>query len=124
MEVKKMIENKKGQTPFFEFLMVYGWVILVVLVVLGALVYFNVLNPKNFMSHPVTPSVITEVALKYCEQYENMDLESYTILNDTVQINCFRIEKGTCSQVVNGTEVCTLDIKNVTLTEVYLLSLK
>jgi len=40
---------KKAQAAM-EFLMTYGWAIMVVLVVIGALVYFDVLNPANFLS--------------------------------------------------------------------------
>ncbi|NQV09268.1 hypothetical protein HQ529_05435 [Candidatus Woesearchaeota archaeon] len=38
------MSNKKSQAAL-EFLMTYGWAILVVLVVIGALAYFGVLNP-------------------------------------------------------------------------------
>ena len=114
---------KKGQAAI-EFLMTWGWAVLVVLIAIGALAYFGVLSPDKFTNKPVQQSVITEVAVKYCNQYEDMDLESYTVFNDTVHITCFRLEKGSCVQLGNGTEECTLDIKNVTLTKVYLLSLK
>jgi hypothetical protein len=40
--------NKKGQSAL-EFLMTYGWAILVVLAAIGALAYFGVLNPTNFL---------------------------------------------------------------------------
>ena len=33
-----------------EFLMTYGWAILVVIAAIGALAYFGILNPVNFMS--------------------------------------------------------------------------
>lgn len=39
---------KKGQAAM-EFLMTYGWAILVVLIVIGALAYFGVLNPQQFL---------------------------------------------------------------------------
>ena len=39
---------KKGQAAL-EFLMTYGWAILVVLIVIGALAYFGVLDPKRFL---------------------------------------------------------------------------
>ncbi|MCF7861254.1 hypothetical protein K9M79_03325 [Candidatus Woesearchaeota archaeon] len=42
------MHNKKGQAAL-EFLMTYGWAILVVLVVIGALSYFGVLNPTNLL---------------------------------------------------------------------------
>jgi hypothetical protein len=37
---------KKGQAAL-EFLTTYGWAFLVILVMIGALAYFGVLNPKN-----------------------------------------------------------------------------
>ena len=40
--------KKRGQAAM-EFLMTYGWAILVVLVVIGALAYFGVLNPQQFL---------------------------------------------------------------------------
>jgi len=40
--------NKKAQEGV-EFLMTYGWAILVVLACIGALAYFGVLNPERFM---------------------------------------------------------------------------
>ncbi len=40
--------RKKGQAAM-EFLMTYGWAILVVLVVIGALAYFGVLSPKKLL---------------------------------------------------------------------------
>ncbi len=39
---------KKGQAAM-EFLMTYGWAILVVLAAIGALAYFGVLSPDKFM---------------------------------------------------------------------------
>ena len=39
---------RKGQAAM-EFLMTYGWAILVVLVAIGALAYFGVLNPGQFL---------------------------------------------------------------------------
>ena len=43
-----MVMKKKAQAAM-EFLMTYGWAILVVLVVIGALAYFGVLNPQNLL---------------------------------------------------------------------------
>ena len=40
--------SKKGQAAM-EFLMTYGWAILVVLVAIGALAYFGVLSPGKFL---------------------------------------------------------------------------
>ena len=40
---------KKGQAAL-EFLSTYGWAFLVILVMIGALAYFGVLDPKRFVS--------------------------------------------------------------------------
>ncbi|MBU2638018.1 MAG: hypothetical protein KJ955_03530 [Nanoarchaeota archaeon] len=44
---------KKGQAAM-EFLMTYGWAILVVLVAIGALAYFGVLSPSKFLPNSCT----------------------------------------------------------------------
>lgn len=53
--------EKKGQAAM-EFLMTYGWAILVVLVAIGALAYFGVLNPGRFLpsSCTITPGISCE----------------------------------------------------------------
>lgn len=53
--------KKKGQAAM-EFLMTYGWAILVVLVAIGALAYFGVLNPGRFLpsSCTITPGISCE----------------------------------------------------------------
>ena len=45
--------NKKGQAAM-EFLMTYGWAILVVLAAVAALAYFGVLSPSSFMPEKCT----------------------------------------------------------------------
>jgi uncharacterized protein (UPF0333 family) len=52
---------KKGQAAM-EFLMTYGWAILVVLVVIGALAYFGVLNPRALV--PNRCNIVGEVTCK------------------------------------------------------------
>ena len=44
---------KKAQAAM-EFLMTYGWAILVVLIAIGALAYFGVLNPSRFLPRSCT----------------------------------------------------------------------
>ncbi|MCC7574234.1 hypothetical protein KO361_01450 [Candidatus Woesearchaeota archaeon] len=41
-------KKKKGQAAL-EFLMTYGWAFLVILIVIGAFVYFDVLNPAKLI---------------------------------------------------------------------------
>ena len=65
--------HRKGQAAM-EFLMTYGWAILVVLAAIAALAYFGVLSPEKFLpqkcilqpgiacvSHKVTPTSVTLV---------------------------------------------------------------
>jgi hypothetical protein len=42
------VRSRKAQAAL-EFLTTYGWAILVILVMIGALAYFGVLNPKNIL---------------------------------------------------------------------------
>ncbi len=48
-----MRRSKKGQAAM-EFLMTYGWAILVVLVAIAALAYFGVLRPSRFLPSSCT----------------------------------------------------------------------
>ena len=52
-KVKKMLIGLKGQAAM-EFLMTYGWAILVVLIVIGALAYFGVLSPSTLLPEKCT----------------------------------------------------------------------
>ena len=65
---------KRKSQAALEFLMTYGWAILVVLVVIGALAYFGILNPEGLLpsrctlqtglrcvDHTITPTVVTAV---------------------------------------------------------------
>lgn len=64
-------KTKKSQASL-EFLMTYGWAILVVLVAVGALAYFGVLSPNKFISDKcVLPWGIT------CLDYS---VESYRVI--------------------------------------------
>ena len=48
-----MFMRKKGQAAM-EFLMTYGWAILVVLAAIGALAYFGVLSPEKMVPERTT----------------------------------------------------------------------
>jgi uncharacterized protein (UPF0333 family) len=56
--------KKKGQAAM-EFLMTYGWAILVVLAAIGALAYFGVLSPRNIL-----PSTCTVGAGFGCNNFQ------------------------------------------------------
>ncbi|MEK6812666.1 MAG: hypothetical protein AABX86_00970 [Nanoarchaeota archaeon] len=47
------MHKKRGQAAL-EFLMTYGWAILIVLIAIGALAYFGVLNPQRLLPKSCT----------------------------------------------------------------------
>ena len=67
-----MKKKRKGQVAL-EFLMTYGWAFLIILVVIGAFIYFDVLNPAARV-----PSSCTLQAGMMCN--------AYAIYNDGIQI--------------------------------------
>lgn len=54
--VKK--EEPRKEPRFFEFMLTYGWMILVVLAAVGALAYFGVLNPPWLDSLQQEPEIV------------------------------------------------------------------
>ncbi len=65
------MNNRKGQAAM-EFLMTYGWAILVVLAAIGALAYFGVLSPDRFLPDKCTanpPFACTEYKINTTHVY-------------------------------------------------------
>lgn len=67
--------NKKAMSvELMEFLMTYGWVILVVMVGIFAIIYFGVLNPEIWSVSKNSPTeedyCLLNMAEKYCERYD------------------------------------------------------
>ena len=87
-----MVMKKKAQAAM-EFLMTYGWAILVVLVVIGALAYFGVLNPQNLL-----PEKCTLPMNLYCKDH---------FINGGADTISLKLENGMGHGVI---------IRNVTLT--------
>ena len=67
--------EKRGQAAM-EFLMTYGWAILVVLIAIGALAYFGVLNPSRFL-----PSS--------CTLIPGLDCTEFKVDDSDVQVQLF-----------------------------------
>ena len=70
-----MFKSRKAQAAM-EFLMTYGWAILVVLAAIAALAYFGVLNPAKFFPESCTLSPTTGMA---CIDFR-VDTDSATML--------------------------------------------
>ena len=76
--MNKMVNHSKKSQAALEFLMTYGWAILVVLVAIGALAYFGVLSPDKFL-----PSKCTLPAGIACADFK---LDSKTGTGGTVSV--------------------------------------
>ncbi len=78
---------KKGQAAM-EFLMTYGWAILVVLIAIGALAYFGVLSPERFLPEKC---VVSTGSGLFCDDYSasgtTVTLRIKNILTETVTIS-------------------------------------
>lgn len=87
---------KKRSQAALEFLMTYGWAILVVLVVIGALAYFGVLNPNILVPEK-------------CTMASGISCKDFKIVNPSGEDNSyvqFNFENGMGKSIV---------VKNVTL---------
>lgn len=95
---------KKAQAAM-EFLMTYGWAILVVLVAIGALAYFGVLSPDRFLPEKC---VISTGSGLFCDDFavdataDTITLRVHNILTDQVTIT------GASSSITwaNGGSTC------------------
>lgn len=94
---------KRAQAAM-EFLMTYGWAILVVLVAIGALAYFGVLSPEKFLPEKC---VIASGSGLFCSDFSADDtpqitLQIHNILDKTVAI----ATNGIVVEFNNGLNVC------------------
>ncbi len=96
--------TKKGQAAM-EFLMTYGWAILVVLIAIGALAYFGVLNPGRFLpsSCTITPGVSCE-DFKVVDSTDTISLTLRNGMGDDLTDVVVNI-----TQPDGGAYLCTLD---------------
>ena len=101
--------NKRGQSAL-EYLMTYGWAILVVLAAIGALAYFGVLSPDRFLPEKCTlPSGVA--CLDFTGSASQVDL---------VIQNSAGFDMQSTSVVVNSTSAnfaCTDSDGDATLTD-------
>ncbi len=85
-----MHKNKKAQAAM-EFLMTYGWAILVVLVVIGALAYFGILSPTALLPE----KCFLPIGLD-CEQHKvtetTADFQIRNGLGDSITVTHFWLE--------------------------------
>ena len=91
-----------------EFLMTYGWAILVVLVVIGALAYFGVLNPTNVLPE----KCFFQVGLE-CNQHQ-FKSASATLLIKNALGDKITITKAWVEDPATGSVICGSSTANLT----------
>lgn len=99
---------KKGQAAM-EFLMTYGWAILVVLAAIGALAYFGVLSPDRFLPEKCTlPAGIACVDFRYSGTAIEMAIQNgagFDMSGVTATVNgtgCNAANSGGSATLTNG----------------------
>ena len=101
----EVIKVKKGQAAM-EFLMTYGWAILVVLVAIGALAYFGVLNPSKFL-----PSSCTLGPGMGCDDFKVTATDAQLVLRngigDSLTATSVAISGCTASAEADGDDAWT-----------------
>jgi hypothetical protein len=89
-----VMKNNKAQAAM-EFLMTYGWALLVVLAAVGALAYFGVLKPQSFLPEQciLTPGVA-------CLDFKITPANISVIMGNSLgrDIDITNIAAGNCSQ--------------------------
>ncbi|MBW2965595.1 hypothetical protein KY342_00660 [Candidatus Woesearchaeota archaeon] len=100
--------DKKAQAAM-EFLMTYGWAILVVLAAIGALAYFGVLSPDRFLPEKCTlPSGIACLDFRYSGTAVEMSIQNgagFDMTGVSVTINgtgCAGTDAATQPTLTNG----------------------
>ncbi|MBU0629269.1 MAG: hypothetical protein KKC75_08845 [Nanoarchaeota archaeon] len=110
---------KKGQAAM-EFLMTYGWAILVVIISIGALAYFGAISPQNFLPEKC---VISTGSGLFCKEFtssssaDTITLRIHNILPSSVDIEGITTDEPSCSLSSctsdpipsDGESDCTLD---------------
>ncbi|MBC8501184.1 MAG: hypothetical protein H8D38_05490 [DPANN group archaeon] len=97
-----MIQTKKGQASF-EFLSTYVWVLMGVLVTVGALFYFNVFDPQRYIPEE-------------CEFGQNIVCEDWSIGKSTSSTFDIKIKlKNNLERSIETVNVLVFDRDNIEL---------
>jgi len=98
---------KKAQAAM-EFLMTYGWAILVVLVAIGALAYFGVLSPQQYLPDKCTISTGSGL---YCDEFttsasaDTVTVRVQNILTESAWVDSITLDTPSCSFATADTQI-------------------
>lgn len=95
-----VMKAKRGQAAM-EFLMTYGWAILVVLVVIGALAYFGVLSPQKLL-----PDKCTLPPGMLCDDYSLSETSGVQMIISNGLGKTITITDMVVVESASGDEVC------------------
>ena len=91
-----------------EFLMTYGWAILVVLVAIGALAYFGVLSPEKFLPEKCIVSTGSGI---FCNEFsanaatDTVTLRLKNILTDSMWVDSVALNSPACTYSTANTQI-------------------
>jgi len=112
------MKNFRKSQAAMEFLMTYGWAILVVLVAIGALAYFGVLSPDQFLpSKCVLPAGLSCIDFKIVASTDKVTIVLRNGLGSDLTDVSFTTTDGTNSCTISNVDVVNNGGK-VTLTTV------
>lgn len=108
-----MFGRKKKAQAAMEFLMTYGWAILVVLIAIGALAYFGVLNPERFLPEKC---VLASGSGLFCDDHaadgtaNTVTLRIKNILNEDLTIDTISLDATgeTCTDLEPSAGDCSV----------------
>lgn len=97
---------KKGQAAM-EFLMTYGWAILVVLVAIGALAYFGVLSPEKFLPDKCIVSTGSGI---FCQEFNaiagtGVTLRLKNIMTESMWVDSVSLDTPSCTFSTADTQI-------------------
>ena len=93
-------QNQKRSQAAMEFLMTYGWAILVVLAAIAALAYFGILSPEKFLPEKCVISTGSGI---FCDEFsasasaDTITFRIKNILTDDVSISSITTDNPVCS---------------------------
>ncbi len=99
--------RRKAQAAM-EFLMTYGWAILVVLIAIGALAYFGVLSPEKFLPEKC---VIATGSGLFCNEFTSsasgntVTLRIQNILTESAWVDSVTLDSPACSYSAADTQI-------------------
>jgi len=98
---------KKAQAAM-EFLMTYGWAILVVIISIGALAYFGAMKPQEFLPEKC---VISTGSGLFCDEFTSsssantVTLRVKNILTESAWVDSVSLDSPSCSYSTADTQI-------------------